>query len=149
MAWLIVAILSAVLIVDLIAHTLRHNSNTKPDPNNELIIVVLLKALITHFGAARTAQYYLDALESTKDTDPILRGLYKKAGLPEAYADPIHMMTKEGGWTQEQYSQYEQNNAKHRKIVLGVLTDDLKKAEDRFNDESKAYNEMLKKTFHE
>jgi hypothetical protein len=149
MAWFIAAILAAVLIVDLIAHILRPNPNTKTNPNNELIIVVLLKALITHFGAARAAQYYLDALESTKDTDSILRGLYKKAGLPEEYADPILMMKKEGGCTQEQFSQYEQNNAKHRKIVLGILTADLKKAEDRFNDESKAYNEMLRKAFHE
>jgi len=147
MAWLIVAILSAALIADLTAHILiKTNPNTKTNPNNELIIVVLLKALITHFGAARTAQYYLDGLESTKDTDPILRGLYKDAGLPEEYADHRYMMSKEGGWT---YEQYKQNDAKNRKIVLRALTAQLRRAEDRFNDESKAYNEMLKKTFHE
>src|SRR2546421_8165725 len=144
-AWGISAILSVVLIVDLTVHILlKTKPNTKTNPNNELIIVVLLKALITHFGAERTAQYYLEALESTKDTDPILRGLYKQAGLPEEYADDRYMMSK-GGWT---YEQYKQNDAKNRKIVLRALTADLKKAEDRFNDESKAYNEMLKKTFH-
>jgi len=148
MSWLLVAIPVATLIVGLLAYILWPESSTKSNVYNELVIVVLLKALITHFGAAKSAQYYLDALESTSDTDHILRGLYKRAGAPGDYVDATRMMTKEGGWTQEQYRQYEHDNAKYRKMALGVLTADLKKAEARFRAETKAYTNLLRKTSH-
>jgi len=128
---------------------LKKIDRTRPDHNSAVMITAMLRILLEHFGPEKTAEYYLDALESTRYSDDVLSGLYVQAGLPGEYAGPARMMAKDGGWTREQHEQYEQDHSEHRKIVLKALAADLAKTQDKFNAEAKAYDEMLRKAFHD
>jgi hypothetical protein len=141
-AWFIVAILAGSLIA-LTAYTLKiRKDKTKSD----LYAAIQLRILLKHFGAATTAEYYIDTLETTDGTSATLLGLYLAAGLSlEQSADTIHILTKKGAWAVEKYRQ---NGADTRTKVINALAAKLKVMEVKFREEAIAYNEALKNSPH-
>jgi hypothetical protein len=147
MAWLIVVILSVALIA-LTAYTLKIR---KAKTTSDLYASIQLKILLKHVGAAKTAEYYIDTLETTEGSGPTLLGYYLAAGLPlESSADTIDIITKRGPTAKgaRYIENYRRNAAETRTTVINSLAAKLKLMEDKLRDEASDYNEALKNASH-
>ena len=109
---------------------------------NQNIASLLTMRLISLFGAKKAASIYWHMLQNapSRESVPIIRMLYEKAGFPEEWGDYMYMTTT-GGWTQEMY---DENDEKNRKIVLRTLVTHFENIEDEMKADDERQAKIMK-----
>jgi hypothetical protein len=84
--------------------------------------VVLLRALVTHVGPEKTAQYYLEAIDVTRNASLLIHGLCEQAEVPE-----------------ESQAKFRRRNSESRGIVYRMLVAEFTRAAQKFEADLKSH----------